>query len=220
MTTARPAAQLEEPFVELVIAEDIDHVRASHRAPRRHQSPHGVAYEETARPSSAGRRSRGSLVEDGSCPFPGAFAGDPKLTGPTGSPQYFALGDGSAAIDAGQNPTCARLDQRGAQRPADGNKDGYRICDLGSFEKGGRACGLIGVEGLALLPFVGWLRRAARGRRGSPTQGTPCAEGAAAHCAAAASTGTSFAITPTFRSQRGASPFPRSVSATTSASAS
>jgi len=117
----------------------------------------------------------GSLVEDGSCPFVGAFTGDPKLTGPTGSPQYFALADGSAAIDAGQNPTCARLDQRGGQRPADGNQDGYKICDLGSYEKGGSACGLIGIEGLALLPFVGWLRRARATRtrmagRGSPSR--------------------------------------------------
>ena len=112
-----------------------------------------------------------SLVEDGSCPFVGAFTGDPKLLGPKGVPQYFPLADGSPAIDAGQNPTCAGLDQRGVRRPIDGNDDGYLICDVGSFEKGGAACGLIGIEGLALLPFVRWLRRGTRSRRDSTAHG-------------------------------------------------
>jgi hypothetical protein len=101
-----------------------------------------------------------SLVEDGSCPFAGAFTGDPKLGNPAGTPQVLAPGEGSAAIDAGQNPTCAGTDQRGARRPHDGNKDGYVICDVGAYEAG--ACGLLGIEGFALLPLLRRLRRARR----------------------------------------------------------
>jgi len=102
----------------------------------------------------------GNLIEDGSCPFTGAFTGDPKLGNPSGSPQFLEPLAGSPAIDAGQNPACAGFDQRGARRPADGNKDGFSICDLGAYEKG--ACGLIGIEGFLLLPFVRWLRSRAR----------------------------------------------------------
>jgi hypothetical protein len=99
----------------------------------------------------------GNLIEDGTCPYVGVFAGDPKLAGPSGTPASFELQHGSPAIDAGQNPACTGLDQRGGRRPHDGNKDGYLICDLGAVEQG--ACGLFGIEGFALLPFVRWLRR-------------------------------------------------------------
>ena len=104
-----------------------------------------------------------NLIEDGSCAFPGAFSGDPKLGSPKGMPRYLPLATGSAAIDAGQNPTCAARDQRGARRPFDGNQDGYAICDLGAFEVS-NACGLLGIEVFALLPLVGWLRKAVKPR--------------------------------------------------------
>ena len=45
------------------------------------------------------------------------------------------------------------------------------ICDVGSYEKGGAACGLIGIEGLALLPFVRRLRRATRIPRNATAHG-------------------------------------------------
>lgn len=53
-------------------------------------------------------------------------------------------------------------------RGADGNGDGYVICDVGAYETG--ACGLLGIEGLALLPLVRRLRRA-RSRRAPPAPG-------------------------------------------------
>jgi hypothetical protein len=67
---------------------------------------------------------------------------DPKL-GPlqdNGGPTFtHALLEGSPAIDAGANATCAAelvnsLDQRGALRPVDGDGDGSAVCDSGAYE--------------------------------------------------------------------------------------
>ena len=52
----------------------------------------------------------------------------------TGSPAYFPLNLGSAAIDRGTNNGCHTIDQRGAPRPQDGDGDGTAICDVGSYE--------------------------------------------------------------------------------------
>jgi len=106
-----------------------------------------------------------NLIEDGSCSFAGSFTGPARLGAGKGTPRYLPLNKGSAALDAGQNVTCARRDQRGAGRPFDGDQDGFANCDLGAYEAG-KACGLVGVEGFALLPFVGWLRRRRGGRSG------------------------------------------------------
>lgn len=56
--------------------------------------------------------------------------------GPT---QTMALEFGSPAIDLGSNPVCASTavnnrDQRGEERPSDGNGNGSRVCDIGAFE--------------------------------------------------------------------------------------
>ncbi len=56
--------------------------------------------------------------------------------GPTWS---MALQFGSPAIDVGSNPTCAvapihNRDQRGEERPSDGNGNGIPTCDIGAFE--------------------------------------------------------------------------------------
>jgi predicted outer membrane repeat protein len=50
------------------------------------------------------------------------------LTNNGGFTQTMALGAGSAALDAGNNATCALTDQRGVTRP-----QGWK-CDMGSFE--------------------------------------------------------------------------------------
>ena len=50
--------------------------------------------------------------------------------GPT---QTHALLIGSPAIDAGHNPACLPVDQRGVLR-GDGNGDGIAICDIGAYE--------------------------------------------------------------------------------------
>jgi len=52
--------------------------------------------------------------------------GGPTLTHP--------LRMGSPAIDAGDNTDCPQNDQRGAGRPADGNQDGEKSCDIGAYE--------------------------------------------------------------------------------------
>jgi hypothetical protein len=85
----------------------------------------------TSRTTSGGVTSQGGNLE-----FPGTSCGfevnaDPKLApldnngGPT---QTRALGEGSAAIDAGTNTGCPATDQRGVSRPQGSD------CDIGSFE--------------------------------------------------------------------------------------
>lgn len=45
-----------------------------------------------------------------------------------------ALEADSPAIDAGDNTACPAIDQRGTQRPVDGDGDGQAVCDIGAFE--------------------------------------------------------------------------------------
>lgn len=47
---------------------------------------------------------------------------------------HFPLLAGSLAIDHGANPHCNATDQLGNPRPADGNADGNRVCDIGAIE--------------------------------------------------------------------------------------
>jgi hypothetical protein len=86
----------------------------------------------------------GSLIQDlESCVIQGGsnnvFGVDPKL-GPLrdngGETQTHALLPGSPAIDAASSTTCPATDQRGVQRPLDGNGDGTPVCDIGAFEYG------------------------------------------------------------------------------------
>jgi hypothetical protein len=60
----------------------------------------------------------------------------------TGLVFLFGLRRSSAAIDAGSGPYdattnigCATTDQRGVLRPKDGDRNGSKICDIGSFER-------------------------------------------------------------------------------------
>src|SRR5204862_7142141 len=71
---------------------------------------------------------------------------DPKLGAllpHNGAPATRALLAGSPAIDAGNSEACVgpgpgvhilQTDQRGQPRYADGNADGFAICDIGAFE--------------------------------------------------------------------------------------
>ncbi len=68
----------------------------------------------------------------------GDFTGDPGLDvysddGSAGNGHYPLLLT-SAAIDAGNNATCATDDQLGFARPRDGDSDGVATCDIGAFE--------------------------------------------------------------------------------------
>ena len=67
-----------------------------------------------------------SLIQDGSCSP--ALAGDPLLDEAAGSPAYFPLRPGSAAIGRGDARYCLASDQFGTSRtPGDG-------CEIGAYE--------------------------------------------------------------------------------------
>lgn len=50
------------------------------------------------------------------------------------SPQTHALIGGSPAIDAGSDVDCPATDQRGVDRPVDGDLDKLATCDIGAYE--------------------------------------------------------------------------------------
>jgi len=76
-----------------------------------------------------------NLTEDGSCNA--LLSGDPHL-GPLedngGDTLTHALLPGSPAIDAGNDAFCTATDQRGVERPKDGDGNGVVVCDIGAFE--------------------------------------------------------------------------------------
>ncbi len=90
-----------------------------------------------------------NIDSDGTCAF--ANRDDTVSTqlelGPladNGGPTHtLSIGPNSAAIDMGNPGRCAQnpLDQRGAVRPVDGDGDGVKRCDVGSFEFGAEIAG-------------------------------------------------------------------------------
>ncbi len=88
-------------------------------------------------------------------------------------PQFtVALAADSLAVDAadpnvpGEGGTCETVDQRGGQRPADGDDDGSAVCDIGAFElnasfgisgPGGSSGGGGGTIAPPLLFLLAWL---------------------------------------------------------------
>jgi hypothetical protein len=79
----------------------------------------------------------GNMDSDGTCGAEQTEA-DPGLAGTLeqqgGFTPTVALVPGAAAIDAGTNSDCPATDQRGAQRPFDGDGDEVAVCDVGAFE--------------------------------------------------------------------------------------
>jgi CSLREA domain-containing protein len=72
-----------------------------------------------------------------------------------GETQTQALLNGSPAIDAGSSTFFPPIDQRGVQRPVDGDGDGFAISDMGAYES--TTGGLIGDGGASLqaVPLAG-----------------------------------------------------------------
>jgi len=62
---------------------------------------------------------------------------DPLLgeIGSSGFAQAIPIGSGGSAIDTGSNTFCPETDQRGKNRPDDGNADDIFVCDIGAFEQ-------------------------------------------------------------------------------------
>lgn len=82
-----------------------------------------------------------NISSDGTC-YSFNQTGDMQNTDPllgplqdNGGPTFtHALLEGSPAVDAGDPANCPATDQRGIARPADGDKNGDAVCDIGSFE--------------------------------------------------------------------------------------
>lgn len=80
-----------------------------------------------------------NLEDKATCPLgvDNTYNTDPKLAplGNWGGPtQTYALYQNSPAIDEGVNLGCPDLDQRGVDRPVDGDGTGGAQCDIGAFE--------------------------------------------------------------------------------------
>ena len=113
----------------------------------------------------------GNLDDGTSCAFSdptsqsGADAGlDPAGLEDNGGPtETIALLAGSDAIDRAVDALCAaepvgNVDQRGFERPVDGDEDGTPSCDVGAFEQGA------GTAPPSALPhFLCYKTRASRG---------------------------------------------------------
>ena len=86
-----------------------------------------------------------NLDEDASCGFTrnsdvsGGFAGLRDLDDYGGPLRTHGLTPSSDAIDAGHPNRCQDTDQRGVERPQDGDEDGRAVCDIGAFELEGAA---------------------------------------------------------------------------------
>jgi uncharacterized repeat protein (TIGR01451 family)/CSLREA domain-containing protein len=80
-----------------------------------------------------------NISSDGSCAF--ASSGDHNNTDPQLGPLQDYGGStfthallGGLAIDGGTNTNCPANDQRGVDRPQDGNLNGVSTCDIGAYE--------------------------------------------------------------------------------------
>ncbi len=83
-----------------------------------------------------------NLASDNTCQLTGTgdLPNSNPLLGPladNGGPTLtHAIGPASPALDAGDNATCPTTDQRGRERPFDGDEDGTATCDIGAYEYG------------------------------------------------------------------------------------
>jgi len=99
-------------------------------------TPGGDCFNNSGSIADAGH----NLDSDTTCGFaPPSIAGGNANLGPLqangGPTQTHALQDGSQAIDTGNNSVCPATDQRGEQRPQDGDGSGAPICDIGAYER-------------------------------------------------------------------------------------
>ena len=76
----------------------------------------------------------GTGIGIGTGDLSGAAPGLGALANNGGPTMTHAISGGSPATDAGDNTNCPPTDQRGFDRPEDGDNDGTQTCDIGAYE--------------------------------------------------------------------------------------
>ena len=136
-----------------------------------------------------------NAIRAGTEVFCGHVASDLAVTDPKLGPLAANGGEtrnhlplaGSPLLDAGDDESCLGLDQRGVERPQDGDGDGIARCDIGAVEAPEPGRRAAGAAALAASAFHAWRsrsrRRASASRSRRPGSGGAIDPSGAPHAA-------------------------------------